>query len=239
MATTEVTEKQNVLTYKIAAVSTIFVLMGVVLDLIVGNITGGNISELPETAIDRFAQFQHNWLLGLYNMDLLNTIIQFFMIPAYVALFIAHRNENFGLSLLAFVIFILGTSIFISNNTALTMFDLSRKFASAATEQQKMLIAAAGEAMLTKGAHGSLGVFFSFAIPDIAGILMSIVMLNAKIFSKATSCFGLIGSSLLLIYIILVTFFPAVESVALAMAAPGGICCMVWMILLTIRFFKL
>jgi len=67
-------DKQWKTIYKIGAVTTIIVLCGIILDIIVGNITGGNIAELPQTAIERFNQFKEHPLLGLYNLDLLNIL---------------------------------------------------------------------------------------------------------------------------------------------------------------------
>ena len=40
-------------------------------------------------------------------------------------------------------------------------------------------LAAAGEAMLARGTHGSLGVFIGFCLPTLAGLAMSFVMLFA------------------------------------------------------------
>ena len=102
-----------------------------------------------------------------------------------------------------------------------------------------MLLAAAGEAMLAKGSHGSLGVFIGFALPTFANVLMSCVMLNGKVFSRATSYIGIIGNTLMVIYIIMVTFLPAVEKMALVFAMPAGLLVMAWMIMFTIKLFKL
>ena len=160
------------------------------------------------------------------------------LIPGYYALYAVHRKHS-AYALFALLIFIGGTVIFVSGNTALTMYDLSNKYVTATTEAQKTLYAAAGEAMLAKGAHGSMGVFIGFVLPGIAGIIMSSVMLSGKIFGKVTSYFGLIGSVLITLYLTLVTFAPGIKNMATAFAAPGGILLMVWMIMFTIRLFKI
>lgn len=235
----ENSDKQWKNIYLIGGTTTIVVLFGIIIDMVVGSITGGNVTSLPQTAIERFNQIRDNRLLGLYNLDLLNIINQIIMIPSIFAIYAAHRKVNQANALLALILFVTGTAIFVANNTALTMLDLSNKYFSATTEVQKNLIAAAGEAMLAKGAHGSLGVFIGFALPTFANVLMSLVMIKGKIFSKATSYTGFLGSTLLLIYIIFVTFMPVVEKFAIAFAMPGGLLMMVWMILFTIKLFKL
>lgn len=225
--------------YILGGISTIIALIGIVLDVVVGSSTGGNLSALPQTAVDRFAQFQVNPFLGLYNLDLLNIVNQIFLIPTYFALYAIQRKTNPAFSLLALVIFLVGTTVFVTTNTALPMLELSRKYATAATESQKMLFAAAGEAMLARGTHGSLGVFIGFLLPNIAGIIISLTMLTGKVFNKATALAGLIGSVLMLLYIVLVTFVPNVKNMAAAVSMPGGLLLMAWMIMFTIKFFQL
>jgi hypothetical protein len=150
--------------YLLGGLAAVIALIGIVLDVVFGSISGGNLSALPQTAIDRFAQLQASPLLGLYNLDLLNIVNQLILIPAYFALAAAQRKTNLAYALLALVIFLVGTAIFVTTNTALPMLELSQKYASAA-ESQKILLAAAGEAMLARGAHGSLGVFIGFLCP--------------------------------------------------------------------------
>jgi hypothetical protein len=226
--------------YLLGGIATSIVLLGVILDIIVGSVTGGgNLTALPQTAIDKFAELQKNCLFGLYGMDLLNVINQIILIPAYFALYTAHSKYKNGFAALALIVFLVGTTLFVANNTALTMLDLSSKYTAATTDAQKSLIAAGGEAMLAKGSHGSMSAFVGFLLPNIAGIIMSFVMLTGNVFGKATSWFGIIGSIMIIIYLVLVTFTPGMKSVALAISAPGGILLMVWMVLFTIRLFKM
>ena len=111
--------------YKVGAVTTIIVLAGIILDMVVGSVTGGDVTALPQTAVERYNQFKENWLLGLYNLDLLNIINQIILIPSIFALYVAHRNTMNPSALLSLILFLVGTTIFITSNTALTMLDLS------------------------------------------------------------------------------------------------------------------
>ena len=219
--------------------STIVVLAGIALDLILGIITGGDMSGLPQTAVDRFAQLQRSPLLGLYNMDLLNSVNQVIMIPGYFALYAAHRGRKDSAAALALILFLVGTTILVTNNTALTMLDLGNKYWMATTEAQRTLLAAAGEAMLARGSHGNLGAFPGFLLPTIAGLIMSFVMLGGRVFTTLTAWLGVIGSFVMTAYMVLVTFAPGVRQMATAFAAPGGLLLMAWMILFTIRLIRL
>lgn len=232
-------EKQWKDIYILGGVTTIIVLIGALLDVVIGSATGGNLSALPQTAIDRFAQFKDNQFLGLYNLDLLNIVNQIIMIPTYFALYAAQRKTKSAYALLALIVFLVGTTIFVTTNTALPMLELSRKYAISTSESQKTLLAAAGEAMLARGTHGSTGVFIGFLLPNIAGIVMSFVMLSGKIFSKTTAYLGILGSILICLYIVLVTFAPEIKNMATLFSMPGGLLLMAWMIMFTIRLFQL
>jgi len=231
-------ERQWKSVYIFGGVAAILSLIAVVLDIFIGSATGGNLSELPQTAVERFAQFQQNAWLGLYNLDLLNAVNQLISIPVYFALYAALRKTNKPYALLGLIIFLLGTTIFVSNNTALPMLELSRKYALA-DETQKTLLAAAGEAMLVRGEHGSLGVFFSFLLPTLSALVFSFVMLQGNVFSKANAYVGILGNVLMLVYIVLVTFAPTVKNMVMAIAMPGGLLLLAWMVMITIRLFRL
>ena len=43
----------------------------------------------------------------------------------------------------------------------------------------------------------------------------------------------------MLIYVVLVTFAPTVKNMAMAFAMPGGLLLLAWMIMITIRLFRL
>lgn len=225
--------------YISGGVAAVITLAGILLDVIIGNITGGNLSALPQTATERFAEFRNNRFAGLYHLDLLNIIVQVILIPAYFALYAAHRSVNKAYGLLALVVFLFGSVIMVANNTALPMLELSNQYFAATTESQKALYAAAGEAMLARGAHGSLGIFPGFFIPNIANLIMSVVMLNGNIFSKLNSWIGIIGSIFMILYVTLVNFSSGVENMATAFAMPGGLLLMTWMIMFTIKLFRL
>ena len=229
---------QNRSIYLLGGISAIVVVCLIIIDIVFGSMSGGDLTALPQTAAGRFEQLNTNVFLGLYNLDFLNAVNQLLMIPVYIVLSIALKKTNYTFSLLALIIFLTGTILFVAGNTALTMLDLTHKYFSA-SEADKLLIASAGEGMLAKGSHGSFSVFFAFLLPNIAGSLMSCIMINSKVFTRLTGWLGLCGGLLMIAYIVIVTFIPSVQSLATAVAAPGGILSLTWIILFTIRFFKL
>jgi len=225
--------------YLLGVFSVILGLVGIVLDIIFGTISGGNISAIPSTAVGRFLEFKQNPFLGLYNLDLLNVINQIIMIPAFFAMFGALRKSNFPFALFAFIVYLIGATVFISTNTALPMLNLSQKYAVEISDSQKMLLAAAGEGMLARGMHGSPGVFLGFMLPNIGEFLLSLAMLRGNVFSRITAFTGIAGSILMAIYFVLVMIVPAVKGMATAVSMPGGLLLMTWLVLIAIRLFQL
>lgn len=225
--------------YLTGAIASVIVIILTLLDIFIGTLSGGDLSMIPQFAVDKFTQLQENKLIGLYNLDLLNLIVSAIMIPTFLALYLTLKNEESSFSLLALIIFSIGTTVFIANNAALPMLELSQKYNAATTEDQSSFFAAAGEALIAKGAHGSLGVFPGFLLITLSELVLSIIMLQTRIFSKFTALIGLSGTTLLLFYLILVTFVPTAKVSAMMLAAPGGILSIIWMIMYTRKLFQL
>ncbi len=225
--------------FVIGGIAAILSLLGITLDVVMGNITGGDLTELPRTAIERFDQLHQNVLLGLYNLDLLNVIVQIILIPAFFALYAAHKEVNQPFALLSFIVFLFGATLMVSNNVAFSMFELSTKYFNTDIESQRLAYSAAGESLLAQGAHGSPAIFLGFFIPNIANLMLSVVMLKGKIFGRINSWCGIIGSTFMLIYVVLINFNFGMESMATIIAMPGGILLMIWMIMYTIKLIKL
>jgi Domain of unknown function (DUF4386) len=223
--------------YKIggmAALLTVVVAFG---EMVITFLPGGN-SPL-ETVFDWFTQLQSNWFMGLRNLGLLNIIMFTFGIPMYFALFTAHRKGNGAFALLAMIISFIGVAVFYATNRAFSMLELSGQYARAATEVQRAMFAAAGQAMLAVGRSHSPGTFIVFFLGELAGVLMSFVLLRGRIFSQATAFIGMIGFTLLAIFEVCTSFIPALKGIAMIFAIGGGLLNLIWLILLGRRFFQL
>lgn len=211
--------------------------IGALADIGIGMATGGSVSAVPPDALGRFAQIIANPALGLYNLDLLNLVTTLIMLPAMYACWMALKREGPAAGF-ALVLAIIATAIFVANNPALPMLGLSWNYAGA-DESRRALLAAAGEAILAKGAHGSPGVLPGFLLSSMANIALSVEMLRTRVFSRVTGILGLGGNVLLGTYLILVTFVPGVRDAAMAFAAPGGLLAIAWIMLMAVRLFKL
>lgn len=201
-----------------------------VADIVIGTSTGADLTALPRTAVERFAELQRAPWLGLYHLDLLNALVQAVTVPVYVALVRAHPGRGRWLATLATALFLVSAALFLSANAALPMLQLAREHAAAGSDALRAAYAAAGEAWLARGAHGSLGVFPAFVLTALAGIGMSLAMIRGGAFRRWAGGVGLAGNCLLLVYLVLVTFAPAAGRFAMALAAPGGLLALAWLV---------
>jgi hypothetical protein len=225
--------------YIIGGIATLLTLAGTLLDIVLTMIPGWEATTVPTTIEAWFIQFQTNPLLGLRNLDLLNATLSVIGVPMIVALYGAHRRACPAYATLALSVALVGTGVFVTSNVALPMLDLSRQYATASTDTQRLAIEAAGGALLARGAHGSLGVFAGFFLPSIGTLLMGIAMLVGKVFKRVTAWMGIAGISLLTIYTIGVTFAPTSGEAMMIVALPGGLLIMAWNILVARRLLQL
>jgi hypothetical protein len=166
-------------------------------------------------------------------------MIQVLLIPVFFSLYASLRKHTRGEAFFAFIVFLVGSAVFISANPALPMFELSSRWMETNNEIKRHLYESAGESILAKGAHGSLGAFSVFLLPSLSGILMSIAMITGRVFSRKTALFGIAGYSLVTLYILFVTFLPSLGRYALVAAFPGGLLVIVWYCLVGLRLLRL
>jgi hypothetical protein len=116
---------------------------------------------------------------------------------------------------------------------------LSSKYASATTDSQRTLLAAAGEAMIARGADFTPGSFVGFFLTEIAAIGFSLIMLRSGVFGRAIACLGIVGFVLLSIFTVCSTFFPSLFEMGMIIAMVGGLSGMAWYMLIGIKLLRL
>ena len=223
--------------YKLSGVAALLIVLTALLEIILTFLPGGYASS--DTVTDWFMLFQNNWFLGLRNLGLLNIVMTLLGIPMFLALYITHRNIDPPYSALAMIISFIGVAVFYATNRAFPMLDLSNQYAAATTDAQRAMLSAAGQSMLSVGESHTPGTFIAFFLSEVAGILISFVMLRSKVFTPLNAYFGILGFSLLLIFEICSSFVPAFSDVVLIFAMCGGLMSMAWYILIARRLFQL
>jgi len=183
----------------------------------------------PGTAIDWFIRFQDNWLLGLLGLDLMIVISLVLGVPLYLALYFALRRASESTMIIATAIAMLGTVLHLTSNTAFEMLSLSQGYAAAATDAQKTMFLAAGEAVLAS--YYGTAFHVSYILGYIAKIIIGGVMLRSIVFSKATAYMGILaGITGLAFYLPMIGLLFSIASVLLIA---------IWYVMIARGLFKL
>jgi hypothetical protein len=198
---------------------------------------GGGLSSGPGSALEWFSLYGRSPFMGLRNLGLLNIFFTALSIPVSYALYAAHRRTHGAFAGLSLLAALLGAAAFLAGNRAFPMLALSRQYA-VADEARRAALAAAGEAMLAVGQSHTPGTFLAFFLSSLAGVAISIVMLRAGLFSKASAIVGIAGFSLLMVYELASDFAPGFPATFL-LAAGGGPLSLVWDLLVGLRLLRL
>jgi hypothetical protein len=224
--------------YKFSGVMALLIVLVGLVDISL-SILGGEVHENSGVSVvDWFTLFETHRFASLGNLGLFNMLTLSLGIPVYLALFNVHRQTQPAYAALAATLFLMGTAVYISSNTLFSMLSISNQYATASAIQ-KPLLEAAGHVILALGADLTPGTFMGFLFTQTAGLMMSFVLLSARIFSKVNAWLGVIGFGLMLVFFVMAAFVPEQFNTALMISAPGGLLLMAYQILLARRLFQL
>jgi hypothetical protein len=236
-ATTQTTESDWKWLFRLGGTAALGTALVGLVEIGITFLPGGNIS--CKTVYEWFMLLQNYQFMGLRDLGLLNILFCALDIPIFFALYGAHRKTNPTLAALAMIVSFLGVAVFYATNRAFAMLDISNQYALATTEGQRAILAAAGQALLSVGESHTPGTFIAFFLSELAGMLITIVMLRGKLFNKASAYVGVLGFASLLIFEVCTSFVPAVQGIAMILAMLGGILSLAWDILVALKLFDL
>jgi hypothetical protein len=183
----------------------------------------------PGTVAGWFALFQNHALIGLLDLDLLLIVDQVLAMLIFLALYAALRRFNESVMIIATVLGLVSTILFIASNPAFAMLSLSHQYASATSEAQRTIFLAAGQTLLSTWQGSAFQV--SYLLGSLAPIFMSVVMLQTKLFSKATAWLGIVANVIALgLYVPVIGTYISIFSVLFLW---------LWYLLMAQRFFQL
>lgn len=131
--------------------------------------------------------------------------------------------------------FVAVTVCFASEST-FALLHLGDQYAAATSEAVRSQILAAGRAVIASDMWHSSGAYVSGILMQGGGVIISLVMLRSKDFSKVTAIAGLMGNALDLTQHVLTPFVPSFASVVQMLMGPFYL---VWFPMLARDFFLL
>jgi len=193
----------------------------------------------PSTVMDWFTLLQNNKLLGLTLLSLFDMVNYALVGLMFLALFAALRRASESHMAIATTVGLVGIAVYFASNQAFSMLSLSDQYAAATTDAQRAMFLAAGQAALTihhNASYEGTGIYTSFFLVSVAGLIIAAVMLRSNLFSKVTAYVGILANGFGLGYYITLAFAPAMVALPLSVSA---LFLLTWYILIGRRLFQL
>ncbi|HLF89701.1 MAG TPA: DUF4386 family protein [Anaerolineales bacterium] len=191
--------------------------------------------EFPASTEEWFSLFQRSKLLGLFYLNALDIFSIALLGVMFLALHTALKGTNESLMAVAVFFAMLGVGVFVVPRVAmLSMISLSDRYVVVATEAERFRLLAAGETLGALGTPTPQTVGFLFMA--IGVLLLSVVMLQSKSFSKITAWFGILASVLTLVDDISVILTP---ELATTLMIVSGVFWIPWWLLISRGLFRL
>jgi hypothetical protein len=194
----------------------------------------------PVGASEWFALLQESRLVGLWYLDIFDLVNYALVGLMYIALYGALGRTHRDLMMLATVSCFTAIAVFFASNQALPMLSLSDQYAAAATEAERSLLLAAGQARLAFNNPGAMikgtGFYASLLLVLAAGLIVSLVMLRTSVFNRLTAAMGITANGLALGYFPAVLFMPSLQAVPPSLSAPFRL---TWYIMIALGLLKL
>jgi hypothetical protein len=194
----------------------------------------------PASAAAWFNLLQNSPLVGLTFLNFFDVVEYTLLGLVFLAVSIALRSTHKSAILVAAACGLVGITVALASNQAFTMLAVSRQYASAATEAQQSIYLAAGEALLAannpNATYQGAGIYISYFLVLLAGLIISVVMLRSDVFSKITAVIGISANGIALFYFFGLAFAWELYWIPTPISAPFRV---VWYFLISLRLFKL
>jgi hypothetical protein len=190
----------------------------------------------PASPQEYFAAFQANRIAGLLRTDLTSLVMIGLYLLTFPALYAALRQVNPAWTALAALFTFAAVITCFATNSSFSMLYLSDQYAAAAGAVERSQLLAAGEAVIAADMWNSSGAYLAGILLQGAGMILSIVMLKSKDFSKVTAYAGLLGNGFDLAQHVLHPFAPGLSAILIQLAGPFYL---VWFPMLGRDLFRL
>lgn len=194
------------------------------------------VGSQPQTAQEVLDMLHQNRLAGLLRLDALTTLCMPLYYLLFLSFYIALRKTHETYAAITLLLGCAGLTLFLAAPSFISWLTLSDKFAMATSQEQKILLLAAGEAILVTDIWHSSSAMVGGLLLQTSTVLISVAMLRSNAFSKLTGWVGLVTHGLDLAHIPFLLIVPVVGELLMVI---GGTLYLVWFPLVARDFFRL
>jgi len=203
--------------------------------LVIYGIVSFTLGPKPGTVEEYFSVLQAYPLAGLLRSDVLMLILIALYLGVFPALYVALRPINPVYTAMATLFTVMAVTICFATQSDFAMLYLSDQYAATTASQQSQLLAA-GEAVIASNMWNSTGAYLTGILLQGAGVMISVIMMRSKDFSKVTAYAGLLANGFDLAQHILHPFAPSLAAIPMMLAGPFYL---VWFPMLARDLFQL
>jgi hypothetical protein len=189
----------------------------------------------PASVEEYFAAFQNAPVATLFRGDFLLLFLIGGYFGTFPALFLSLRKVSPTGAMFATLFTFVAVTVCFATESTFALRHLAGQYAVAAEVQRAQLLAA-GEAVIASDMWNSSGAYVSGILMQGGGIIISLVMLKSRDFSKVTAIAGLLGNALDLTQHLLHPFAPSISAPIQMLMGPFYL---VWFPMLARDFFRL
>lgn len=199
------------------------------------SVVAGVLGPKPASPQEYFELLQANRLAFFLRGDFLFLFLIGAYLGTFPALYAALRKLSPATVFFATLFTFIAVTICFASESTFALYHLGEQYA-AANEIQRVQLLAAGEAVIASDFWNSSGAYASGLLLQGGGVLISLVMLRSKDFSKVTAIAGLLGNALDLVQHLLHPFTPGFSATVQMLMGPFYL---VWFPMLARDFFRL
>jgi len=229
---TEKTDSQWRSMCKLGGIAALLQLVCVLTSTVIAILVGTE----PANAEEYFSILQQNRLAGLLRLDFATLILICLYPLTSFGMYAALRNSNKAYSSLAVALIFVGTTLALAPHSAFSMIRLSDQFAAASSVVQQEQLLAAGEAVISSDMWHSTSGFLAGIFMQGGFVILSVVMLGSKKFSRATGITGILSNGFDLVHVFVALFNPSLAVILLYISGPFYL---LWFPLLARDLYKL
>jgi hypothetical protein len=189
----------------------------------------------PASMEGYFAAFQSAPLTTIFRGDFLLLFLIGGYFGTFPALFLSLRKVGPAAAMFATLFTFVAVTVCFATESTFALRHLAGQYAIA-DETRRIQLLAAGEAVIASDMWHSSGAYVSGFLMQGGGVIISLVMLKSKDFSKVTAVAGLLGNAFDLIQHLLHPFAPSIAAPIQMLMGPFYL---VWFPMLARDFFRL
>ena len=172
----------------------------------------GVLGPKPTSAEEYFAIYQASPLEAILRGDFLLLILIGLYLGTFPALYVALRRLSPVYTALATLFTIMTVALTFANESTFSLLHLGKQYVNASSDAMRIQLQAAGEAVIASDMWNSSAAYMGGILLQGSGVIISVIMLRSKEFSKVTAYSGLLGNAFDLVQHIIHPFTPSISS---------------------------